>query len=221
VIPNALPFSLPDTAASPRAKTMLFVGRIHPEKGLDLFFRALGQLPVDALAAWKLEIVGPHETHLGGGGDRFAETVRSLAERSGVRFEWLGPIFDESELIRRYQSAAVFVYPSVAETGEALPVAPLEAMANSCVPLVSGLACFEDYVENGVTGFVFDHRAPNPVKSLAESLAVITQTTMDELAKMGEAARERMARFAVEPVANRYLADFATLLEEDHHLAQR
>lgn len=221
VIPNALPFPLPDPVLLPRTKTLLFVGRIHPEKGLELFLRALGQLSANALADWQLEIVGPHQTHLGGGGEKFAETVRSLAARSGVKFEWLGPVFEESELIRRYQSAAVFVYPSIAEEGEALPVAPLEAMANGCVPLVSRLACFEDYVEDGVTGFVFDHRARNPEKSLAERLAVILETEVDALGKMGEAAREQVAQFAVEPVAGRYLADFATLLEEDQNLAQR
>lgn len=220
VIPNALPFPLPNISTQPRNKTLLFVGRVHPEKGLDLLLRALGQLSAKALAGWKLEIVGPHETHLGGGGEEFAKNLRSLAAQSGLNLEWVGPVFEESELIRRYQSAAVFVYPSIAETGEALPVAPLEAMANGCVPLVSRLACFEDYIENDRTGFVFDHRGPDAEKNLADRLAHIFQTPVNQLVAIGEAARARMAQFAVEPVADRYLADFATLLVKDQTLAQ-
>jgi glycosyltransferase involved in cell wall biosynthesis len=147
--------------------------------------------------------------------------LRSLAARSGLNFEWVGPVFDESELIRRYQSAAVFVYPSIAETGEALPVAPLEAMANGCVPLVSGLACFEDYIEDDRTGFVFDHRGPDAEKNLAGRLAHILQTPANQLVAIGEAARARVAQFAVEPVADRYLADFASLLVKDQTVAER
>jgi glycogen synthase len=39
----------------------------------------------------------------------------------------------------------------VAETGEAFGVAPIEAMAYGCAPLVSNLACFRDFIEDGVT----------------------------------------------------------------------
>ncbi|HVF70546.1 MAG TPA: glycosyltransferase family 4 protein [Chthoniobacterales bacterium] len=215
VIPNSLPFPLPQPQTSARDRTVLFVGRIHPEKGLDLLLRAVGKIPAETRADWKLKIVGPHETRFGGGGDAFAKGLRSLAQDLELKTEWVGPVFDESELLRHYQEAAVFVYPSVAETGEALPVAPLEAMANGCVPVVSGLACFEDYIEDKVTGFVFDHRGPSAETTLAERLSAIFQMIPAELTAIGNAARERVAQFAVEPVADRYLADFASLLVKD------
>ena len=40
-----------------------------------------------------------------------------------------GPIFDEASLISRLKTSEIFVYPSIAAKGEALPLAPLEAMA--------------------------------------------------------------------------------------------
>ena len=107
----------------------------------------------------------------------------------------------------------LFVYPSVAETGEALPVAPLEAMANGCAPLVSNLRCFRDYIEDGVNGFVFDHRGENAQKTLAERLEAVLQLGADKLLQIGDAARAKAAEFAIEPVAKRYLDDFASLLK--------
>jgi glycosyltransferase involved in cell wall biosynthesis len=217
VIPNALSFPIPETPNMSRGKTLLFVGRIHPEKGIDLFLRAIGKVPAEIVNGWQLEIVGPTETHLGGGGEVFAARLRDLAARNPIKVKWAGAVFDEAELLRRYQSAAIFVYPSVAETGEALPVAPLEAMANGCAPLVSRLACFEDYIEDGMTGFVFDHRAPSAEENLANRLSMILQMTLEQLATIGRAARDRVKEFGVEPVADRYLADFAALLNEHRH----
>jgi glycosyltransferase involved in cell wall biosynthesis len=217
VIPNALPFPIPETPSTSRSKKLLFVGRVHPEKGIDLFLRAIGKVPAEIVNGWHVEIVGPTETHLGGGGEAFAAGLRDLATRNRIKVEWTGAVFEEAQLLRRYQSAAIFIYPSVAETGEALPVAPLEAMANGCAPLVSRLACFEDYIEDGVTGFVFDHRGPSAEENLASRLSTILQMTQEQLAKVGLAARDRVKEFGVEPVADRYLADFAALLNEHRH----
>ena len=157
VLPNALPFrDLSGASDVPREKTILFVGRIHPEKGLELFLRAMARVPREVRSVWKVKIIGPHETEFGGGGSEYFETLQKLAADNGLEIEWHPAIFDDVELARHYQSAVVFVYPSLAEKGEAMPVAPLEAMANGCVPLVSNLDCFRDYIQDGVNGFVFD-----------------------------------------------------------------
>jgi glycosyltransferase involved in cell wall biosynthesis len=212
VLPNALPFRIPTTSDSPRDKTILFVGRVHPEKGLELLLRALRRLPREFFSTWKLKIIGPHETHLGGGGDYFLQTLQELGRQSEVAVEWPGPIFDEAQLSAQYRAALIFVYPSLAETGEAMPVAPLEAMANGCAPLVSKLACFRDYIQDEVTGFVFDHRGERAEQNLAARLTDLLHLSGDEITKIGAAARARAAEFALEPVAERYLDDFASLL---------
>jgi glycosyltransferase involved in cell wall biosynthesis len=212
VIPNALPFRIEPASATPREQTILFVGRVHPEKGIELLLRSLPGLPREILVNWKLKIVGPHQVHLGGGGDSFLRTMQQLGQKSGAQVQWLGSIFDDAELSAQYRAAQIFAYPSVAETGEALPVAPLEAMAHGCAPLVSNLACFRDYIADGITGFVFDHRAEEPEKNLRERLAWLLRLRPEEIAKVGEAARAKAAEFALEPVAQRYLDDFASLL---------
>ncbi len=212
VLPNALPFPIERTPSATRGKTLLFVGRVHPEKGIELFLRALAELPPRALDGWKVKIVGPHETGLGGGGEEFLRAMQSLGAKSGALLEWVGKIFDPTALAAQYRGARLFIYPSIAETGEALPVAPLEAMAHGCAPIVSGLACFRDYIADNVNGFVFDHRAPEPAKALAARLVEVLQLPADRVRRIGEAAQATAAEFSVENVASRYLEDFESLL---------
>ncbi len=210
VIPNALPFAVRDRhTVSAAAPIVLYVGRIHPEKGLESLLQAATELPTQ-LAGWKLRLVGSHEFRHGGGGDDFVCRLKRLAERSVLEVQWMGPVFDESELIRHYQSAALFVYPSAADAGEALPVAPLEAMANGCPSLVSDLACFDDYIEDGVTGFVFRQ------KQLVDRLSAVMQMPADDLHAVGRAAQERVKEFGADRIAERYLQDFETLLHPAH-----
>jgi glycosyltransferase involved in cell wall biosynthesis len=163
-------------------------------------------------ADWKVRIVGPHERHLGGGGEGFLQRMQELGEWSGARVEWRGKIFDPAVLAGEYRSSLVFVYPSVAEKREALPVAPLEAMAHGCAPIVSNLPCFRDYIADGVTGFVFDQRGAEPGKNLAVRLADLLGRSREEIMRVGERARAKAAEFGVETVAQRYLEDFASLL---------
>ncbi len=212
VLPNALPFRIERAPGGRREETILFVGRLHPEKGIELFLRSLGELPRAALEGWNIKIVGPHETELGGGGEEFLQAMQKLGQKSAAPVEWLGKIFTPAHLTAQYRSALLFIYPSVAETGEALPVAPLEAMANGCAPIVSGLACFRDYIEDDVTGFVFDHRAAGPEKNLAARLAAVLELDREKIMKIGEAAQAKAAEFDVTKVAPRYLEDFASLL---------
>lgn len=212
VLPNCLPFQIPATVSAERANRMLFVGRIHPEKGLVQFFRALHLLPAELLRGWCLEIVGPHEATHGGGGAAFLAQLKELSAQVPLEVDWRGPIFDEAALADCYQRAAIFVYPSVAEAGEALPLAPLEAMAHGCVPVVSSLACFNDYVADGVNGFAFNHRDAQPEQALADRLRRVMELAPEERARIGAAAHARAREFAPGPVAERYLEDFASLL---------
>lgn len=111
----------------------------------------------------------------------------------------------------QYRRAAIFVYPSLAETGEALGLAPLEAMAAGCAAVVSALECFADYIEDGVTGLTFDHRSRDPAADLADRLARLIAEP-DLLARVAQEGRRAAAKFGVAPIAARMLDDFRTLL---------
>lgn len=132
VAPNGIdlaPFS-PRSEKSISRRRVLFLGRLHPKKGLDLLVQAwasLGPLKKD----WELVIAGPDE-----GG--YEAIVRGLVETAGISTEvsFTGPVSGSA----KYQllaSADLFVLTSYSE---GLPMAPLEAMA-SRVPVALTHEC--------------------------------------------------------------------------------
>ena len=214
VIPNPLPplVSLP---APPQRdhRLVLYVGRIHPEKGLELLVRAAGLARRDA-PDLRFRLVGPWETRFGGGGEDFQRKLEQLAAREGAQVEFSGPEFDEARLAAHYASAAVFVYPSLAAKGEASPVAPLEALARGCLVVTSDLACFDDTIGAGPYARRFDHASASAPSKL---LAAITGMLADraDWEKASAAAQARAGQFSLESVADEYLAQFAALSGPD------
>lgn len=193
---------------------ILYVGRIHPEKGLRLLAKALRALasaakktksPRDQEMDWECVLVGPVNQSEGGGGEAFAKELQRLSEGLPVKF--LPPVFDPVALARIYDEADLFVYPSVAESGESFGLAPLEAMARGVVPVVSDLAVFRDYLEPGANGMVFDHRTADADKRLAEAIAELSNNRQRR-EQMGSSAHQTAERFSLRDVADRYLSIF-------------
>ena len=194
---------------------ILYVGRIHPEKGLGMLANALRLLaarkdektkrPKDEELGWECLLVGPVKQSEGGGGEAFAEELKQQVKGLPVRFE--APVYDPEALARIYDEADVFVYPSVAETGESFGIAPLEAMARGVVPVVSDLAVFRDYIEQGLNGMVFNHRGPDADRMLANALGELLRHEALRQ-QMGVRARVTAERFSPAAVASSYLSLF-------------
>lgn len=160
-----------DPAHSPL--TIGYVGRVHPEKGLDLLLAAAAHLATQRpdLPAWRLEIVGPWTIPQGGGGELYRDAL--LARHGpalGSRLVFTGPEFDAAKLARRYGHMDVFCYPSLADQGETFGISVAEAMAAGAAPVVSNLACFRGLVRDGQNGLVFDHNALDAAPRLASAL---------------------------------------------------
>jgi len=197
-----------ENRAARRDRTLLYVGRLHPEKGIHILIEALAMF-FQTRSDWRLRLVGPISEDQGGGGHAYEERLRSLAKDLPV--EWMGPVFDHVELARILREGTLFCYPSVAETGEALPVAPLEAMACGLPIVTSDLECFRDYLVEGETGFVFDHRASSPGRSLADRIEALASKPA-LLARVGARAAERATDFGYVEVADRFLAEFEKIV---------
>ena len=212
VIPNPLPFSAtlsPEASLRGKEKVILYAGRLHPEKGLDLLIRALRDSRLERwLTEWRLDLVGPWQVSEGGGGEDYLNHLKGLA--AGLPVAFVGPEHDSKALSDHYRRSSIFVYPSLAERGETFGVAPLEAMAFGAVPVVSNLACFRDFIEPGLNGLVFDHRAQNPSSEIA---AAISGLLCDETRRraLSEAALAVNTSHALEKIAAQFLEDFATL----------
>ncbi len=205
---------------------ILYVGRIHPEKGVGLLANALRLLaargqetkrerdqetkrPKDEGTSWECVIVGPVKQNEGGGGEAFAGEMKRQLEGLPVRF--LPPVYELDALAAIYDAADIFVYPSVAETGESFGIAPLEAMARGVVPVVSNLLVFREYLEPGVNGIVFDHRSGEAVENLAAALRDLVEDA-DKRCRMGPAARLTAERFSPSAIADKYLQLFEKVI---------
>ncbi len=212
VVPYPRPHSIRNEAPpfSAREQKIVYVGRIHPEKGVHLLLRALSgdHSPL----GWKLAVIGPWEHRLGGGGESYWNELREMAND---RIELRGPIFEPLSLAQEYQTAKLFVYPSLAEQGETFGLAPLEAMAHGCPVLVSDLACFHDFIRDRETGFIFDHRAADPAATLRDKISELLPNE-SLLAKVAEAGHRQSENFAVPRVADQFIQDFNAVMEESH-----
>lgn len=192
VIPNFVPVSADPVRWEEKEPQVLYAGRVHPEKGLELLLEAFVRLSAreEAAAAWRLSIVGPAETGQGGGGEGY---LRALQERfPHPNITWHGAVHERAALHAHYRRASIFCYPSVAEKGETFGVAPLEAMAHGACPVVSSLECFGDFIRDGENGRVFDHRAATAARNLEEVLCGLIRdgATRQTLARRAEGVRQ-------------------------------
>ncbi len=192
--------------------TIGYIGRLHPEKGIELLLRAAARLVGDsALPAWRVVVRGPSDVRHGGGGPAYVQKLRAeFGPRLGDRLAFEPPVFDERELARCYGALDLFCYPSLADRGEALGVAPLEAMASGAVPVLSGLECFLEMLRDGINGFAFDHTAAAPDGELARLLAWLIREPGIR-ATIAEQAQADSRRFDYAAVARALLDDFAQL----------
>jgi glycosyltransferase involved in cell wall biosynthesis len=191
-------------------RSVRYIGRIHPEKGIELLLGAFARVAA-RFPEWSLKLVGPSLEAEGGGGEAFAAAMRTKSR--DLRVQWSGPVWDPADLAAEYGAGDLFCYPSLAERGEAFGVAALESMAAGVPPIVSDLACFRDFVRHDRNGWVFDHRGPGAEEALAETLA----RAMEYLApreRLGEAARREAERFGFDAIARDYLAEFERILAE-------
>jgi len=119
----------PLTQIDPRLRA-LFLGRLHPKKGLDLLLPAWARVN-RFHNDWKLLIAGPDEN---GYKASLQSAVTSLQLDSTVEF--IGPVTGKAKAALLH-SASLFILPSYSE---GFPMSLLEAMACS-VPVVATSAC--------------------------------------------------------------------------------
>ncbi|AFY40849.1 glycosyltransferase family 4 protein [Nostoc sp. PCC 7107] len=212
LIPNPVDTRVFSPPSQPRTesseKIILYVGRIHPEKGIHLLIEAFSILS-QQVSQVKLRIIGPSKGSQGGGGDNYLNQLKLQAQKLNVEF--LDPIFSVQKLVEVYRQADVFCYPSLAEKGEAFPIAPLEAMATGLVPIVSNLSCFQDYIKNEETGFYFEHRSSDAASNLATvmSSVILNHQTRHQISIK---ASQKASEYGYQRIAQLYLDDFEDLI---------
>ncbi len=172
---DTLPFDTYAGASAPRQrKRAVFLGRLHPKKGLDLLLPAWAALARET-HDWELVIAGPDE-----GG--YAAEVRSLIDRFDLagQVHMPGPLWGDAKTAL-LKSADLFLLPSYSE---GFSVAILEAMACS-VPVLATDACnFPELAREG-GGW---ECAPE-ADAVRETLRQALHASDDERSERGRAGR--------------------------------
>lgn len=156
------------SAAPARSSTVLFVGRLSPEKGVSVLLDAWAKAATGAL---RLDVIGdgPERARL------------EQAAPSGVEF--LGRR-DPAEVMRRLQQARALVIPSVWYEGQ--PITALEGLAAGTPLVLSDIGGLPEIVGGCVAGWVFP---PGRADALAHRLEQLHDDKAVD--SRGECARQR------------------------------
>jgi glycosyltransferase involved in cell wall biosynthesis len=176
-VPPSLDISSPDNIPRSSKPSVVYLGRLHPIKRIDVLLDAFARVRAELPDA-RLDVIGGPTAH--------GEELRARAGE-GVSFRGLIP---EEEKSRALASARVFALLSASE---GLPVAPLEALACG-TPVVLSPGCGLPQVD-GVAGIVCDGSAAGAAEAL---LALLRDP--ERARRLGEAGPPFAAAYRREKV---------------------
>ncbi|MDP3856729.1 MAG: glycosyltransferase [Stagnimonas sp.] len=194
-----IPHGVELPAAAPvlaRERRAVYLGRLHPKKQVDVLLRAWARLRPPG---WQLHIAG-------GGEPAHERELRQLAEQSGlgdsVRF--LGVVQGEAKSAL-LAGSQLFLQPSLQEN---FGLAVAEALAHGLPALTTRGTPWSEVEAQGCGWWV----APDAA-SVQGALAQALALTPEQLAAMGERARQLAARYSWAEAARQTLALYQRVLE--------
>ena len=165
-------------------RTIFFLGRHEPRKGLDVLLAALPMLPED-VTVW-VGSDGPDTDRL------------RLRHAGDPRIHWLGRLSDEDKR-RRLKAADIFCAPSL--RGESFGVVLLEAMAAGAAIVASDLSGYRLVARPDQDGLLVP---PNDAAALAGALNKVLADP-DLRASLVATAAVRAESFSMDQLADHYL----------------
>ncbi|MBK7406571.1 MAG: glycosyltransferase [Phycisphaerales bacterium] len=142
LVPNYVPDEAhSDSGVRREAGTILFAGRLVPQKRVDLLIEAAALLAGLGAGRARLTIVGAGELE---------QPLRGLAGARGVEVDFV-PRLPHTQLLDRMRRCAVYAQAS---SYEGHPKTVLEAMACGAAVVVADAPGLADVVETGSTGLV-------------------------------------------------------------------
>lgn len=170
VIPYYTP--CPTDVVPATGRSVLFVGRLTPEKGFDLLLEAMTRVAGD----WHLNVVGD-------GISLAQERARVTAMQLSGRVTFHGWLRDDA-LAEAYRNAAVVVVPS--RWPEPFGIVGIEAMAAARPVVAFGVGGIPEWLNDGEGGFLV---APQAVDRLAARIGHLLDDPADahRVAALGRA----------------------------------
>ncbi len=158
--------------------TLLYIGRVHPKKGLDRLIDAWTMICAD-FPDWQLEIVGPSE-------DRHAEWLNERAMKAGAVRYSIAPAAFGTDKDRIYREADLFVLPTRSEN---FGLVVAEALSHELPVVCTDGAPWERLPVEGCGWWI-----PQDVETLAATLREAMKLPYSVRREMGERGRRWMIR---------------------------
>ncbi|MEJ5207453.1 glycosyltransferase [Denitratimonas sp. CY0512] len=180
IIPNGidLPPMLATRIQSEGVRTLLFLSRIHPTKGIERLLDAWAPLE-HRHQDWQLKIVGPGEAD-------YIAGLQAQVERIGARrVVFPGPLYGQDKAAA-YRNADLFVLPTHSEN---FGMAVAESLAYECPAIVARGAPWSGLETEGCGWWI-----PNDVDSLRATLDIAMSLPRSQLHDMGAKGRLWMQR---------------------------
>ena len=183
VIPNGIDVQEFVERGCRETRNLLFLGRIHPVKGVDILLNAWASV-MDRFPNWRLSIAGPDAAS--GKHSGYNERMKALAANLQLkRVEFLGPLYGDAKL-SAYREADLFVLPTHSEN---FGMTVAEALAAGTPAIVTKGAPWQG-LNTYRSGWWIDIGIDSLVPCLHEAMA----QSPDELARYGINGREWMIR---------------------------
>lgn len=164
VLENAVPLDeVQPRGKETREKTIIFLGRLHADKGLSEIVEACRILKNEGFQ-FRFKCFGA--------GEAKEEFVSEMNEILGDKF-FYGGVVSGAEKWQALAASDIFLLPSLYE---GLPVALLEAMAAGCVPVASEIGSVRVVVRDGVNGFLVE---PGNTAQILEKLRPLLSDKID------------------------------------------
>lgn len=175
---NGIPPGLDGLDPTEGTQTILYIGRLVPEKGQPVLLEAIAEL-IGRGCDVRLELAGEGELR-----PELERLTASLSLEERVSF--LGAV-GQDELRKLYGRASIFCLPSFAE---GVPVVLMEAMAMGLPAVSTRIAGIPELIDNDRSGILV---APGRADELADSLARLLADP--ELRQsLGAQGREKVVR---------------------------
>ncbi len=178
---------------------LVFLGRLHPRKGVDVLIKAMAAVPEG----------GGVQLVVAGDGKQRAE-LESQVARLGLadRVRFIGYV---AGAVKTYllQNALAMVAPT--RNWEAFPLVVLEGYAAGCPVIGTVVPGLEDVVHPGRTGWL------TTPESAQELTAAVTEAFANEshTRQMGQQARQMAKNYSWRSIAERHIDLYDSLLDSE------
>lgn len=187
----------PATHNRTQVPTIVFSGRLAPEKGVETLIDALAALQG---YAWQVRILGT-------GDERYVETLRAQARRQGIgeRIAWRGFTDDVNGAL---QGARIGVAPSV--VAEAFGLTIVEYMRAGLAVVTTDNGAQPEFVTHGKDALLVP---PSDARALSDALKLLLEAP-ERRERLGVAARKTfLDRLTIDRHLNKLTAIYDSLCE--------